>query len=211
MGEVTAVVPVVFAVLGILAAVFAVFLITRLQVRRKNPEEIDLGSVSTAMVEKHGWSGARAEAAKNEYLRSLTLLQRRPGFILAPWLDEQGRDDLDQFWHQHILETAKYASDCQSLFGRMIHHNPHVERGSEIEIEAVHKTRRLYARTFRTGYFGSKAEPGDFSGCSSCAAIAVDTASDSHHSGGDHGGNDGHDAGHSCGGHSCGGHGCGGH
>src|ERR1700757_4712416 len=51
-------------------------------------------------------------------------------------------------WHQHILDTEKYAADCKALFGRMIHHNPNVLRGSREEKDAIQKTRRLYTRAF---------------------------------------------------------------
>jgi hypothetical protein len=115
------------------------------------PEELELNSVRDALIEKQGWSLERAEAARAEYVRFLTLLQRKPGFMLIPWPNKEGQDDLDQFWHQHILDTAKYAADCEALFGRMIHHNPHVLRGSGDERDAMEKTQRLYARTFSSG------------------------------------------------------------
>ena len=174
---------------------------------RVSPSIINLDSVRDAMIEKYGWTEQRADAAREEYVRFLTLLQMKPGFMLVPWLDAEGRDDLDQFWHQHILDTAKYASDCQTLFGRMIHHNPHVPRGSEQEDEAATKTSRLYARTFGTGEFGAPMSALAFSGCSACAA---DSAGSHGHSDGSHSSHsDGGGSGHSCGGHSCGGHGCG--
>src|SRR5580692_4375170 len=117
------------------------------------PEELELNSVRDALIEKQGWSLERAEAARAEYVRFLTLLQRKPGFMLIPWRNEEGQDDLDQFWHQHILDTAKYAADCNALFGRMIHHNPHVVRGYGDETAAAQKTQRLYARTFGSGSY----------------------------------------------------------
>jgi hypothetical protein len=101
------------------------------------PEELELNSVRDALIEKQGWPLERVEAARAEYVRFLFLLQRKPGFMLIPWRNEEGQDDLDQFWHQHILDTAKYAADCNALFGRMIHHNPHVVRGSGNETDAV--------------------------------------------------------------------------
>ena len=104
------------------------------------PEELELNSVRDALIEKRDWSLERAEAARAEYVRFLTLLQRRPGFMVIPWSNEEGQDDLDQFWHQHILDTAKYAADCNALFGRMIHHNPHLVRGSGDETDAIKKT-----------------------------------------------------------------------
>ena len=180
---------------------------------KTNPAKIDLSSVREAMMEKHGWTAHRTETAEIEYVRFLTLLQMRPGFMLVPWLDAEGRDDLDQFWHQHILDTAKYAADCNAMFGRMIHHNPRVVRGSEVEQESVEKTRRLYERTFGSGTFGSAADPEFVSSCSSCAAVPSDAGSHSGHSGHDGGSGGGHDGGsggHGCGGHGCG-HGCGGH
>jgi uncharacterized membrane protein YgcG len=194
----------------VIAAVLLVAVyFTARELQKKSPSELDLESVREAMVEKHHWDFDRAMAAEREYSRFLTLLQLRPGFMLVPWLDSEGRDDLDQFWHQHILDTAKYAADCKALFGRMIHHNPHLVRGSDAESDSIDKTRRLYARTFQSGPFGSPANDADFSSCSACAALMTDPG---HHASGSshgHGDSSGHDGGHSGGGHSCGGHGCG--
>jgi len=168
------------------------------------PEELELNSIRDALIEKQGWSLKRAESARVEYVRFLTLLQRRPGFMLIPWPNKEGQDDLDQFWHQHILDTAKYAADCNALFGRMIHHNPHVVRGSGDERDAIEKTQRLYSRTFGTGSYGRPVNSADLTGCGACAAVELVGSSD-----GDHGHGDGGDGGHSCSGHGCGGHGCG--
>jgi hypothetical protein len=154
-----------------------VLLLSRSSGAKTGPSHLKLTSVRAAMLEKPGWTLERAERAQREYVR----------------------DDLDQFWHQHILDTLKYATDCNALFGRMIHHNPHLQRGSEQDNDAVAKTRRLYTRTFRSGRFGSDADPADFSGCSACGAetSGQDTSPS------DHGGHSGSDGGH---GHSCGGH-----
>jgi hypothetical protein len=171
------------------------------------PEELELNSVRDSLIEKQGWTLARAEAARAEYVRFLTLLQRRPGFMLIPWRNEEGQEDLDQFWHQHILDTVKYAADCNALFGRMIHHNPHVVRGSGDETDAEEKTQRLYARTFGSGSYGRPVNSAALTSCGACATVAsLGTCDGGHGHGGDgHGG----DGGHGCGGHGCGGHGCG--
>jgi hypothetical protein len=174
-----------------------------------SPNVLDLSSVREAVMEKQGWSRERADAAQVEYLRFLTLLQMQPGFMLVPWTTPDGKDDLDQFWHQHILDTAKYSADCERLFGRMIHHNPHVVRGSGQETDAVEKTQRLYARTFGSGSYGRPVESSFLTGCGACATADSLSSTDGGHSHSSHS-----DSGHSCGGHSCGhgcGHGCGGH
>jgi hypothetical protein len=191
--------------IGALLACFALAFVAHNARTRPSPMELNLESVREAMKEKHGWTGERALAAETEYVRFLTLLQKKPGFMLVPWLDGEGRDDLDQFWHQHILDTAKYAADCKRCFGGMIHHNPHVLRGSFAEKEAVEKTRRLYVRTFDEGTFGAEADPALMSSCAACAAVDSHSGHGSGHSdAGGHGG-------HGCGGsHGCGGHGCGG-
>jgi hypothetical protein len=168
------------------------------------PETLNFNSVRDALMEKQRWRRERAEAAHSEYVRFLTLQKMKPGFMLVPWPNAEGQDDLDQFWHQHILDTARYAADCDRLFGRMIHHNPHVVRGSGQETDAVEKTQRLYARTFGSGPYGRPADTAFVAGCAACGT--VDTDSSGH---GGHGGGHG-DSGHSCGGHGCG-HGCGGH
>jgi hypothetical protein len=175
---------------------------------RMIPEELELNSVRDALIEKRGWSLERAEAARTEYVRFLTLLQLKPGFMLIPWPNKEGQDDLDQFWHQHILDTAKYAADSNALFGRMIHHNPHVVRGSGDERDATEKTQRLYARTFSSGSYGRPVDSAYLTGCGACAAVDLAGCADGGHG---HGGDGGHGGGHGCGGHGCGGHGCGGH
>lgn len=39
---------------------------------------------------------------------------------------------LDTIWHYHILDTMKYAEDCQSIFGSFLHHFPYFGlRGEE--------------------------------------------------------------------------------
>src|SRR5215469_1764338 len=187
------------SIIALIVATTVVLLLSRAANQRKNPSELNLRSVRDAMIEKHGWTEERADAAQLEYVRFLTLFQTKPGFMLVPWLDASGRDDLDQFWHQHILDTGKYAADCRALFGRMIHHNPHVLRGSREEKDAVEKTHRLYTRTFSSGTYGSKADPADFGGCSACATVITDSHSHSHSSHSHHGG-DGSHSGHSCGG-----------
>lgn len=32
---------------------------------------------------------------------------------------------MDIFWHYHILDTAKYAEDCNEIFGYFLHHYPY--------------------------------------------------------------------------------------
>jgi hypothetical protein len=58
----------------------------------------------------------KAEAA---YRRFLVLNLLYPGQQLAV------NKVLDEFWHNHILDTAKYAQDCEDVFGSFLHHYPY--------------------------------------------------------------------------------------
>lgn len=41
-------------------------------------------------------------------------------------------EPLDDIWHAHILDTKKYAEDCDKIFGKFLHHFPYLGmRGAE--------------------------------------------------------------------------------
>src|SRR5437773_2173683 len=60
--------------------------------------------------------------------------------------------DVDEFWHTHILQTIKYTEDCEAVFGKYLHHAPHVGEvtpaDKEKRIALAEKTRQLYQREF---------------------------------------------------------------
>ena len=59
---------------------------------------------------------------------------------------------LDDYWHQHILDTAKYSSDCQELFGYYLHHDPYFgldgEEDRQRNREGFAATQQLWEETF---------------------------------------------------------------
>jgi len=60
--------------------------------------------------------------------------------------------DLDEVWHTHILDTSKYEVDCNTVFGRMLHHFPYLGlRGPEDVTAwqtAFSETQRLFKEHF---------------------------------------------------------------
>ncbi|NJL09636.1 MAG: hypothetical protein HC908_03855, partial [Calothrix sp. SM1_7_51] len=44
---------------------------------------------------------------------------------------------VDQFWHQHILDTEKYYQDCQEVFGYFMHHFPYFGMRGENDKQAL--------------------------------------------------------------------------
>lgn len=53
------------------------------------------------------------------YRKFLALNMRYPDRKICP------TGPIDMFWHAHILDTRAYESDCQALFGRLLHHFPY--------------------------------------------------------------------------------------
>lgn len=93
-----------------------------------------------------GWSLDQANAVELEYRRFLYLMRKFPDERAAP------RSDVDIFWHYHILDTIKYARDCQAVFGYFLHHFPYIGlRGTEdlaAHREVGERMRDLYEETF---------------------------------------------------------------
>ena len=96
--------------------------------------------------EGHGWSLDYAQRVANEYKRYLTLCLLHPHAAVVP------SSEVDEFWHLHILDTQKYAEDCQKYLGFFLHHFPYFGmRGeqdkSNLQI-AWQQSLRLYEQTF---------------------------------------------------------------
>jgi hypothetical protein len=101
-----------------------------------------------------GWSHAYAVAVELEYRRFLYMVKKFPDEPVAPLFD------VDVFWHYHILDTMKYAADCEQVFGYFLHHCPSSGTQGEDE-ETVHdvsgaRMQELYEATFGEVCIGQK-------------------------------------------------------
>lgn len=47
------------------------------------------------------------------------MVARHPGESIIP------HKEVDEVWHMHILDTRKYAADCENIFGHFLHHFPY--------------------------------------------------------------------------------------
>ena len=126
---------------------------------------LDFESIKVKLMHKESgeaWSLEHANAMEIEYRRFLYLMKAFPSEQTAPL------EDVDTFWHYHILDTMKYARDCEAVFGYFLHHYPYLgmvgENGLEILEQAGDRTRDLYEATFGESYlraFGAaEAEAG---------------------------------------------------
>jgi hypothetical protein len=94
-----------------------------------------------------GWSRSKTNAMEIEYRRFLHLMHAFPDEAASP------TKAVDTFWHYHILDTQKYAADCDAMFGCFMHHNPNVgeERGAGVAHTGV-RMQQLYEATFGEAY-----------------------------------------------------------
>ena len=112
---------------------------------------LDLESVKVRAMDPElgeGWTREYAEGIERGYRTYLTMLAKYPDHAEDILLSK----DVDEFWHTHILQTIKYTEDCEAVFGKYLHHAPHVGEvtpaDKEKRVALAEKTRRLYQREF---------------------------------------------------------------
>src|SRR5688572_21747084 len=100
--------------------------------------------------EGQGWTREYADRMEVAYKRYLTLLVKFPQETVAP------TKDVDKFWHGHILDTMKYAEDCEQVFGFFLHHFPYFGmRGEEDAANLRRAAERM--RSLHDQEFGAPA------------------------------------------------------
>lgn len=150
-----------------------------LNLRNRTPEQLteaifalDLAPIKTKLMDKkegHGWTRVQADRYELEYKRFLALLAKFPEEAIAP------DRNADKFWHGHILDTMKYAEDCDNVFGCFLHHFPYFgmrgEEDAANQAAAAANMVRLYEQEFgnadtaAAGYCGA-------AGVSYCGVVA---------------------------------------
>ena len=114
---------------------------------RINEESLDLIRCKMNDTPGLGLDGEEVEMAVEEYRRFLVLKMENPSVKLAP------TELMDKAWHTHILDTRRYAEDCQAIFGRFLHHQPSynvVESGEREDVltRASEMMGKLYSERF---------------------------------------------------------------
>jgi hypothetical protein len=119
--------------------------------------DLDLDPIKVKLMHHEsgeGWTLEQANAVEAEYRRFLYLMMTFPHEAAAPLMD------VDTFWHYHILDTMKYARDCDAVFGYFLHHFPYVGLRGEDDLAAHEqmgdRMRELYEATFGDKY---RAQP----------------------------------------------------
>ena len=87
-----------------------------------NPQDLNLEPIVVKCLDDEegmGWDVDFALRVEKEYKRYLEMCKEHPDLPLVP------SSLVDEFWHLHILDTQKYAVDCQAIYGEFLHHFPY--------------------------------------------------------------------------------------
>ncbi len=124
----------------------------RVRAFAQKAQGVDFGPIAYKLMHPgmgKGWNRAKTTRAIARYLMFLCLIHLYPDRAIIP------TREIDAVWHQHILDTSKYASDCEQLFGRFVHHFPYFGQRGESDraslFLAFAETEALFQE-----YFGSQ-------------------------------------------------------
>ena len=110
---------------------------------------LDLDPIKVKVMHKEsgkGWPREYADLMEREYRRFLGLMVKYPDEAIAPGMD------VDEFWHYHILDTMKYAEDCQKVFGHFLHHFPYIGLRGEADLELHDQAGKNMHRVYEMEY-----------------------------------------------------------
>lgn len=108
---------------------------------------IDFSNIIYKMVNHLGWLKHDALTVCNMY-RNFLFLQMKYGkdHKLPP------TEEIDEFWHLHILDSKNYRKDCDAIFGEYFDHYPYFGidgKNSIKDVEDAFETmQKLYAKEF---------------------------------------------------------------
>lgn len=108
-------------------------------------KEINLTPITKQIIANEELSLEDLEISEKLYRTFLLLHYYHPNQKLIP------TNEVDVFWHNHILNSKKYFDDCNELFGTYLHHTP-------MQIENLTKTvKNDFDNTLKLmkGYFKS--------------------------------------------------------
>lgn len=106
-------------------------------------KQLDLSKVAKKAAKNYKWSKAKAAYAVEQYVRHWYICLTFRGRAVAA-ISFAG----DLLWHQHIIDTDKYAADCQALLGRFLSHVPIYGKPNAKEKAAYEDTKALYMQVY---------------------------------------------------------------
>lgn len=115
---------------------------------KKHIDSIDFSKIINKMMKKDRWKKSDAESICKYYRNFLYLTKK--------YNQEYGQlppsEEVDEFWHNHILDTEQYIKDSDAIFGKYLHHYPYFgmdEKSNEKDLQnAFDRMQNLYEKEF---------------------------------------------------------------
>ncbi len=136
-------------------------------------EVLDLEPIKFKMAKEHGYAPAQIEVLERWYKRFLflTFKYKNEPTVVA--------EAIDAFWHQHILDTRKYAADCAAVFGEFLHHFPYFGLRGEDDARALRAAYMATLQRMREEYGDTpERELGELTGINQKSATLPSLCSD---------------------------------
>jgi hypothetical protein len=95
---------------------------------------LDLSGIRNKLAdpeEGKGYSAKQLSLREGEYRKFLALHLAFPEDEIVPC------KIVDEFWHQHILDTRAYHEDCDAIFGGYLHHFPYFGMRGDDDAKAL--------------------------------------------------------------------------
>lgn len=116
--------------------------------------QLDFSMLKRKLIEEQDWTVEFCEEVEDLYRKFLALNDRYPDQKICP------TGPIDTFWHAHILDTPAYTLDCQSIFGRYLHHFPYFGMRGADDRSALEEAFRASVELFII-HFGIDPTAGD--------------------------------------------------
>lgn len=83
-------------------------------------DHLDFSNIINKMIHHQGWRKSDAHQVCKMYKNYLYLRKKYDSQYALPPSEE-----IDEFWHNHILDTKQYRIDCEKIFGYYLDHYPY--------------------------------------------------------------------------------------
>ena len=116
---------------------------------REQIETLDLDPIKIKIMDENeggGWTRRQVDTVEREYKRFLFLVGKFPTLPIVP------TKTVDTMWHYHILDTRKYAEDCERIFGRFVHHFPYFGMRDESDARELQEAYKMSAGLYETEF-----------------------------------------------------------
>lgn len=122
-------------------------------------DSINFSQIIDKLVNYNGWLKEDAETTCLQYRRFL-YLNRKYFFQKQEALPPS--EDIDEFWHAHILDTKIYMKDCQAIFGQYLHHYPYFGIDEKSDKKTLYlafdQTKALYLQEFNEPLVATRSQ-----------------------------------------------------